>query len=112
MNARVELAQSTFEPGSTLRGDVVLTGRPGERVQLSVFWFTEGKGDPDGKEILERELTCPTEERPSAIPFEVELPVLPVTYDGCIVKIGWAVEIRHLGEVIAKEPFVLRWDPR
>jgi hypothetical protein len=64
---------------------------------VRVAWRTEGKGDTDREEIHREELVVPVEEIPAQgihLGFEAHLPATPLSYDGRIVKIRWAVEVR------------------
>ncbi len=66
-------------------------------VELSVLWFTEGKGDEDfGIHYFER-FTFEQERSISVedpVRFACELPRSPLSYDGAIVKVRWCVRVR------------------
>lgn len=87
-------------PGSVLRGRVVLLpllGEESRKVELSVVWETEGKGDADigvafYKVLSDGDATSGTAEHS----FEAQLPMLPLSYQGHLVKIGWRVRVRRL----------------
>ena len=112
----------SFEPGDTLSGQYSLDGVPAQdvrRIELSVLWHTQGKGDEDmsvhyfqsveprnGDEVDFRE--------PRA--FSTTLPNSPLTYHGLIVKICWRVRLRAFlarGKQLSFEtPFELGHVPR
>jgi hypothetical protein len=98
-----------FRPGETLSGDYRLEGVTAcqvKHVEVSVLWYTEGKGDEDmavhefwrhGPDDLG---ACRGHE------FATVLPNSPLSYDGQIVKIRWAVRVRaflHRGRDVRGE---------
>jgi hypothetical protein len=68
-----------------------------EAVELSVLWYTQGKGDEDvGVHHFER-FTSDGGERGrlhELRPFRTTLPLSPLSYDGVILKIQWCVRVR------------------
>ncbi len=74
-----------------------MTAATCRRVEVSVLWHSEGKGDEDlavhefwRKEADGGELGDP--DRPNR--FSTSLPQSPLSYDGQIVKIRWCVRVR------------------
>jgi hypothetical protein len=65
------------------------------RSELSVLWYTEGIGDEDlgivHFQLLGEDATVLGTH---TYPFEVTLPVVPLTYHGRLVKIHWVVRVR------------------
>jgi hypothetical protein len=117
--------QRVFSPGAVLSGEFQIDAvRPEQlaAVELSVLWYTEGKGEEDlDVHYFERR------ERDGDGPpllhvlrrFETVLPGSPLSYQGAIVKINWCVRVRlyltgeqeyvedfpfHLGETIDPKP--------
>ena len=92
LDARVD-----FAPGETLAVEYNLDPSCAdeiERLEISVLWFTEGKGDEDMAvhffERIERETVGFVDfRRPRK--FETVLPTAPLSYEGMIVKIHWCV---------------------
>lgn len=89
-----------YRPGETLSGEYRIESVPAEEikaVEVSVLWYTEGKGDEDlavhdfwrssaeGSEGLDLR-------RPGR--FSTVLPRSPLTYRGVLVKIRWCVRVR------------------
>lgn len=89
-----------YRPGETLSGEYRIESVPAEEikaVEVSVLWYTEGKGDEDlavhdfwrssaeGIEGLDLR-------RPGR--FSTVLPRSPLTYRGVLVKIRWCVRVR------------------
>lgn len=117
MSATVVLDRESYAPGDTLRGRVQLDPLPGDasqKVELSVVWETEGKGDTDVGVVFYRVLS---DGDPVAgvgeHTFDVLLPPLPLSYAGNLIKIGWRVRIRRLTTLgddgVFDEPFRLEW---
>lgn len=65
-------------------------------VELSVLWYTEGKGEEDlGVHFFER--MTDRERLPPAVTvgsFVSSLPLSPLSYEGLIVKVRWCVRVR------------------
>jgi hypothetical protein len=89
-----------YRPGETLSGEYAfddLPDNPAKIIEVSVVWFTEGKGEEDMSvhEFWRTNL----EENPLANllrpqRFSTTLPGSPLTYDGRIVKLRWCVRVR------------------
>lgn len=104
-----------YAAGDTLAGTVepVLVGGDVEvkDTELSVLWYTEGKGDQDmGVVHLER-LWDGMLQPMGGHRFSVRLPLLPLTYHGHLLKIHWVVrvrmDLRRGQDVVVDEPFNL-----
>jgi hypothetical protein len=81
--------------------------------ELSVLWYTDGKGEEDlGVHHFER---LSADEAGSVGSgrgrrFALRLPRAPLSYDGVIVKVCWCVRVRVFwdgGESVAEVPFRL-----
>jgi hypothetical protein len=90
-----------YRPGETLSGDYRFDRLPAElvkAVEVSVLWYTEGKGDEDLAvhafwrfAAEENELaTDPAQGKR----FGTVLPNSPLSYEGQIVKVRWCVRVR------------------
>ena len=107
-----------YRPGETLTGEYNLEELFADELkalEVSVLWFTEGKGDEDMvvHQFWRTDLESGDAVRPQ-LParFESALPNSPLSYDGQIVKIRWCVRVRaflHRGgkEVFAQKEFRL-----
>jgi len=94
--------QAEYPSGETLSGEYRFEGIEPEQVaavEISVLWYTEGKGDQDmavhefWRNDFERgEIVVP--ERPQR--FSTTLPLSPLSYEGQIIKIRWCVRVRVL----------------
>jgi hypothetical protein len=109
---RLEGDGRAYRPGETLAGEYTFDHvLPGDlkAVEVSVLWYTEGKGDEDlavhafwrfhaeGGDV-------PDPRRPAR--FETLLPRCPLSYEGQLLKIRWCVRVRaflHHGKEIFGE---------
>jgi len=87
-----------YRPGEQLAGHVdfyLAEPLPVERVELSVLWHTMGKGTENSAVILfETALADQTLTMSSRLPFQTQLPALPLSYDGQLINIHWLVRVR------------------
>ncbi|MEM9084014.1 MAG: hypothetical protein AAGB34_10500 [Planctomycetota bacterium] len=88
-----------YAPGETVTGVVTLDVPDTENVRkvLAVLrWATSGKGDTDSDDMARTELVGKHEFRMGThqFPFELTLPVAPVSYHGTLLKIDWSVHVR------------------
>jgi len=110
-------SRACYQPGETLSGEYRVSGlSPGEvrAVEVSVLWYTEGKGDEDlavhdFHRIASDEGDWIDLQRPGR--FKTVLPNSPLSYEGLIVKIRWCVRVRLFlargKEEVDEAPFVL-----
>jgi len=106
-----------YRPGETLSGEyLVRSVAPGDikAVEVSVLWYTEGKGDED---LAVHEFWRKSSEdgdfidtgRP--VRLTTTLPRSPLSYDGAIVKLRWCVRVRVFPwrgrEVVGQKSFRL-----
>ena len=90
----------TFQPGEILSGSYALGSLKSADVratELSVLWYTVGKGDEDlAVHFFER--TTPHSSDPVDLrqprDFQTRLPSSPLSYNGIILKIRWCVRLR------------------
>jgi hypothetical protein len=85
-----------------------------QAVEVSVVWFTEGKGEEDmGVHYFERRLPSDAEDgdlRPMRR-LRTRLPNSPLSYAGAILTIRWCVRLRlflrRRGDYVLEYPFTL-----
>jgi hypothetical protein len=102
MNERgviVELdRQGPYFPGDVLSGSYRLVGDVTglESVEVSVHWFTEGKGDEDlGVHHFEKRTRADGGgSAPASGRFSTRLPNSPLSYEGLLLKVVWRVHVR------------------
>jgi hypothetical protein len=113
---RLDDSGSIYCPGATLSGDyrIRADGHNLQATEVSVLWYSEGKGDEDmavhefwRKDADSGELGDPR--RPDR--FSTTLPQSPLSYEGQIVKIRWCVRVRAIfkrgRDLIAQKHFRL-----
>ena len=111
-----------YQPGQTLIGEFFVDiddPRDIRSVEISVLWFTEGKGDEDMVVHYFQRIGNdhdPFVDMRTSQQFTTELPNSPLSYDGVIVKIHWCVRIRVFltrgREFVSEQPFRLGTVPR
>lgn len=108
--------RTQFFPGEELSGQFLVVpedARSLKAVEVSVLWYTEGKGDEDlGVHHFERlDAMDGANDLRRPISFRTRLPKSPLSYEGSIVKIVWCVRVRAFpqrGEdILAEERFQL-----
>lgn len=85
-----------------------------QAVEVSVVWYTEGKGEEDmGVHYFERRLPADAEDgdlRPMRR-LRTRLPNSPLSYAGAILTIRWCVRLRlflrRRGDYVLEYPFTL-----
>lgn len=112
----MKLADVTFEadvlpPGGTLRA-AILFARTAEAgtVDVEVKWQTAGKGTTDSGVVA----SFAFEIGPEVRRIEARLPLLPLTYGGELVRIGWGVSLKRRGLFspdVEHHPFEVRAAP-
>jgi hypothetical protein len=108
--------RTQFIPGEELSGQFLIIpedARSLKTVEVSVLWFTEGKGDEDiGVHHFERlDAQDGANDLRRPISFRTRLPHSPLSYQGSIVKIVWCVRVRAFpqrgDDFVAEERFQL-----
>jgi hypothetical protein len=114
----VELDRSPpdYRPCDSLSGSwapAAHIDRPVRAAELSVLWYTDGKGDEDlGVHYFER---LSGDAAGMIIPgrtnrFAARLPRSPLSYDGVLIRVCWCVRVRVFwdgGEACAEAQFRL-----
>ncbi|MBN2023388.1 MAG: hypothetical protein JW809_11420 [Pirellulales bacterium] len=106
-----------YRPGETLLGEYRIERMDAsdvKAVEVSVLWYTEGKGDEDlAVHQFERLSTDDGDWIDTAQPgrFQTTLPRSPLSYDGVLLRIVWCVRVRVFPrrgrEFVGERPFVL-----
>jgi hypothetical protein len=101
ISIKIEHRQTPHAPTELLEGEYQIDAvEPQEvrAVELSVLWYTEGKGDEDlGVHHFERRSSEDGEEHANLTElrkFSVSLPASPLSYEGVLVKLRWRVRVR------------------
>lgn len=118
-NIHIALDSSSgpYQPGERLAGRITIDGtqmRPVRAAELSVLWYTAGKGEEDfAVHHFERHVDDVAKPLDLRVPlrFSTVLPPSPLSYDGKIVKVCWCVRVRlflpRTQESVAELPFQL-----
>jgi hypothetical protein len=87
----ISLERTAMRPGEILRGQVSWSiARPPRDLEVRLFWYNGEPGRGDAYTLERHELGTAQQGRAD---FEFDLPELPWSIDGQVVKIGWAVEL-------------------
>jgi hypothetical protein len=86
-----------YAPGELLRGQFTVSSPDWQAAEISVLWFTEGKGEEDmGIHYFERidrdDEDLARDDEPQG--FMALLPASPLSYHGLILSIRWCVRVR------------------
>ncbi len=110
-----------YAPGEALRGGYRLGEWRDQElvaVELSVLWYTAGQGEEDffvHHFERKKEATLPVRSDETPHLFDPVLPDSPLSYDGQIVKLCWAVRLRGFfgsgRQRVVETPFALMVDP-
>jgi hypothetical protein len=82
-----------YRPGETFSGEYRIESvSPDEvrAIEVSVLWYTEGKGDQDSRLVSTVELANPGENE--VRPFNIRLPEGPFSFSGKLISLVWALE--------------------
>lgn len=105
-----------YHPGEILTGTYEIRERTPSNitaVELSVLWYTVGKGDEDMAvhEFQRRAVEDGDWIDTRPVAFKTVLPMSPLSYDGLIMKICWCVRVRvfrhRAKELFAEKSFLL-----
>ncbi len=109
--------EDAWLPGERLAGRYRLEGEDApeiERLEVSVLWYTSGKGDEDLGVHFFEELRADSPKWFNArewAEFECVLPQTPLSYDGVLIKIHWCVRVRYYRangkQILGECPFSL-----
>lgn len=107
----------TYRSGDVLHAEYQIDAVEADEVQaveLSVLWFTEGKGDEDlAVHFFERRVAADADDGDlrRLYRFKTELPNSPLSYSGELLKIRWCgrvrIFLRRGKELFFDQPFEL-----
>lgn len=112
--------QQRYCPGDRVEGNATISTGGDEisaRVQLALYWKTEGRGDDDTGTVALEELNTEGRQLPpiSQLPFSFVLPPLPWSYQGVALKIHWYVGLflvyRIKRDNFAQVPLIVHPNP-
>jgi hypothetical protein len=87
----ITLERSALQPGETLRGTVSWSiAHPPRDLEVRLFWYNGEPGQGEARTVERHKLGEAQEGRAD---FEFDLPELPWSVKGHVIKVGWAVEL-------------------
>ncbi|MEO1858246.1 MAG: hypothetical protein ABGY95_12895 [Rubritalea sp.] len=107
ISIQLDQESSEFLPGATISGKVIWTAAAAtKKVELRLFWFTEGRGTQDIELAEERSWDAQGQAEQA---FELTLPLEPYSFSGTLISLQWALEAVTLPKenATAKEIFTL-----
>lgn len=117
LGLRLLTLQQALEPGENLEFEFCIqrvSAQLIERLEVSVAWYTEGKGSEDiGVHFFKSISRSDLSKQPLSDSHRLEtiLPVNPLSYDGRLFKIRWCIRLRLFlsdhSEITAEQPFYL-----
>lgn len=81
----------TFLPGEEIAGQVSWLLDSPSRVELRLFWRTEGKGTKDAKVV--ESINFDNLKRQESREFRFQLPDAPYSFSGKLISLIWALEL-------------------
>ena len=89
----------TFPPGDLLQGKIRLIAQSNMKCHhlvVTVRWRTNDRGDTDNGAVYSNDLFQDRllSTQSIELPFQVQLPLEPYSYDGQVVKIVWEVLVK------------------
>jgi hypothetical protein len=90
ISIQLDQSSSEFQPGTTISGKVIWSAAAAiKKIELRLFWFTEGRGTQDIELVEERSWDAQGQ---GEEPFEFTLPPEPYSFSGRLISLQWAVE--------------------
>ena len=107
ISIQLDQASSEFQPGTIISGKVIWSADAAtKKVELRLFWFTEGRGTQDIELVEERNWDAQGQ---GEQPFQFTLPTEPYSFSGKLISLQWALEAVTLPKenATAREIFTL-----
>ena len=90
ISIQLDQTSSEFQPGTIISGKVIWSAAAAtNKVELRLFWFTEGRGTQDIELIEERSWDAQGQTEQA---FEFTLPTEPYSFSGRLISLQWALE--------------------
>lgn len=89
---QIELESAAYRPGEMVQGKVTWElEKPVDRLELRLFWHTQGKGTRDIGVVATTQI--PTPKLRGSQTFSYRLPDGPWSFSGSLITLTWSVEI-------------------
>ena len=93
-HAEIIIPQNEFYPDSEINGIVKWNLiRPPKQIDLSLFWKTSGRGDPDGNCIITLKLPKKASHEQE---FTFKLPNSPYSFSGQLISLQWYLRFKSI----------------
>ncbi len=86
----IQLEETALRPGESVRGTVRWSAAHVDSVEISVVWFTNGKGDMNHHTADSLTVSAPA--TTGTQNFSFKLPESPYSFSGKLVSLVWAIE--------------------
>lgn len=91
MTLSLEKDRQWFEPGSNLEGKLAWSfDTEADRLELRLFWYTEGRGTQDVRIVADKVLEAPGSN--GSRDFRFRVPEAPYSFSGQLISLKWAIE--------------------
>ena len=91
INVTLDANVSAFEPGQTIAGEAIWNlDAPAKAIEISLIWYTLGKGDTDRGKPWTHRVEHPAPEGRER--FSLTLPAGPYSFSGRLISLLWAIE--------------------
>lgn len=92
LDVKIAGGQTTFRPGEEVRGVASWSlAAPPEKVELRLFWHTQGKGDQDVAIVETIPFDAPGQK--DRREFALRLPDGPYSFSGKLISLLWSIEV-------------------
>jgi hypothetical protein len=104
--AEIRLTAPSFTPGGEIRGEVSWSRAAApRRVELRLFWQTQGRGDRDSETVWEQVFDGPAAEELRE--FALAAPATPGSFSGKLISLSWEFELVIDGKSSARRGIVI-----
>ena len=97
-HAEIIIPQDTFYPDSEINGIVKWNlEKPPKKIDLTLFWKTSGRGDPDGDCIIGLKLQ---KKASGEKEFTFKVPNSPYSFSGKLISLQWHLRFKTISPTL------------
>ena len=97
-HAEIVIPQETFQPGDEINGIIRWNlKKPPKKINLTLFWKTSGRGDPDGDIIIEEKLP---QKASGEKEFSFNIPNSPYSFKGKLISLHWKLRFKSISPTL------------